>query len=75
MEKLIVTTSPHFKHPTTTTHIMGDVLIALSPAAVMSVVLHGWYALLMIAICVGTAVLSEFLFNIIKTRPKRHFSV
>ena len=70
MEKLIVTTSPHFKHPTTTTHIMGDVLIALSPAAVMSVVLHGWYALLMIAICVGTAVLSEFLFNIITKREQ-----
>ncbi len=70
MEKLIVTTSPHFKHPTTTTHIMGDVLIALSPAAVMSVVLHGWYALLMILLCVGTAVLSEFLFNIITKRQQ-----
>lgn len=70
MEKLIVTTSPHFKHPTTTTHIMGDVLIALSPAAVMAVVWHGWYALAMIAICVGCAVLSEFLFNIITKRAQ-----
>lgn len=70
MEKLIVTTSPHFKHPTTTTHIMADVLIALSPAAVMAVVWHGWYALLMIAICVCTCVLSEFLFNIITKREQ-----
>ena len=64
-EKLIVTTSPHLKHPDTTTTIMRDVLIALSPAAIAAVVLHGWYALVMIAVCVGTAVLAEFLFNLI----------
>lgn len=65
MEKLIVTTSPHLKHPDTTATIMRDVLIALSPAAIAAVVLHGWYALVMIAVCVGTAVLAEFLFNLI----------
>lgn len=70
MEKLIVTTSPHFKHPTTTTHIMADVLIALTPAAVMAVVWHTWYALAIIAICVATCVLSEFLFNIITKRAQ-----
>ena len=70
MEKLIVTTSPHLKHPTTTTTIMRDVLIALSPAAVAAVILHGWYALVMIAVCVGTAVLSEFLFNILAKKAQ-----
>ncbi len=70
MEKLIVTTSPHLKSKTTTTRIMADVLIALSPAAVAAVVLHGWYALLMMAVCVGTAVLSEFLFNLIVKKPQ-----
>ena len=44
---------------------MRDVLIALSPAAVAGVVLFGWRALVTILVCVSSAVLSEFLFNII----------
>lgn len=63
-EQLIVTTSPHFKHPTTTQDIMRDVLIALTPAAVASVIIHGWYALLMIAVTVIAAVGAEFIFNV-----------
>ena len=65
MEKLIVSTSPHFHAKTTTQKIMGDVLIALSPAAIASVVLFGWKALVILAVCVGTCVLSEFVFNLI----------
>ena len=49
----------------TTTSIMRDVLIALAPAAVASCVLFGLSALLIIAICVATSVLSEFVFNLI----------
>ena len=44
---------------------MRDVLIALSPAAIAGVVFFGWRALLAICVCVATAVLSEFIFNII----------
>ena len=44
---------------------MGDVLIALAPASVASVVLFGFRALLILAVCVASAVLSEFLFNAI----------
>lgn len=65
MEKLIVSSSPHFHTKTTTQKIMGDVLIALAPACVASVVLFGLKALLILAVCVGTCVLSEFLFNLI----------
>lgn len=61
---LIVTTSPHLKHPTTTADIMRDVLIALAPASVAAVIIHGWYALLMIIVTTATAVLSEFVFNL-----------
>lgn len=64
-EQLIVTTSPHFKHPKTTTMIMLDVLIALTPAAIAAVVIHGWYALVMIAVTMTAAVGSEFIFNLI----------
>jgi electron transport complex protein RnfD len=64
MEKLIVSTSPHIRTKTTTQSIMRDVLIALSPAAIASVVFFGLKALLILSVCVGTSVLSEFLFNL-----------
>ena len=65
MDKLIVSTSPHLRHKATTTSIMGDVLIALLPATVAAVIFFGFKAALIIAVCVGTAVASEFLFNLI----------
>jgi electron transport complex protein RnfD len=65
MEKLIVTTSPHFHAKATTPKIMGDVLIALTPAAIASVVLFGFQALLILAVCVATCVASEFIFNLV----------
>lgn len=65
MKKLIVSTSPHIRHTDTTATIMRDVIIALIPASVASVVFFGFKALLMIAVCVGAAVASEFLFNLV----------
>ena len=70
MKKLIVSSSPHIHDKTTTTDIMRDVLIALVPAAVAGVVLFGLRALLTILVCVASAVLSEFLFNVICKRPQ-----
>lgn len=65
MDKLIVSTSPHIRHKATTASIMRDVIIALLPASVAAVIFFGFKALLMIAVCVGCAVASEFLFNLI----------
>lgn len=65
MEKLIVSTSPHIRTKISTAHIMGDVLIALLPAAVAGAVLFGFRALLIMAVCVASCVASEFLFNLI----------
>lgn len=70
MEKLIVSTSPHLGTRNTTGKIMADVLIALSPCAVAALVYYGWHALLIMAVSVATAVLSEFLFNIITRRTQ-----
>lgn len=64
MEKLIVSTSPHIHSKTTTQKVMRDVLIALAPASVASVVLFGIKALVILAVCIGTCLLSEFLFNL-----------
>ena len=70
MENMIVSSSPHIRSTTTTQSIMRDVIIALLPATVASVVLFGWRALVTILVCVGTAVLSEFLFNIITKKEQ-----
>ena len=70
MEKLIVSTSPHIQSKTSTQSIMRDVIIALLPAAVAGCVLFGWKALLMIAVCVATTVLSEFLFNLLTKKEQ-----
>ena len=65
MKNLMVSSSPHIHAKDTTQSIMRDVLIALTPAAIAAVVFFGIPALINIVVCVGTAVLSEFLFNLI----------
>ena len=70
MKNLIVSSSPHIHTKTTTRQIMGDVLIALLPASVAAVVLFGLKALLILAVCVGTCVISEFLFNLLAKKKQ-----
>lgn len=65
MNKLVVSSSPHIHTSESTQRIMLDVIIALLPTSVAGAVIFGWRALLVIAVCVGAAVLSEFLFNLI----------
>lgn len=65
MNNLIVSSSPHIHSHATTKNIMLDVIIALLPASVAAVILFGFKALLMICVCVASAVLSEFLYNLI----------
>ena len=57
--------SPHIHSGKSTAGIMGDVLIALLPATVAGVVIFGWRALLVIAVCVLASVAFEALFNLI----------
>ncbi len=59
--KLNVSASPHVKSPKTVTGIMLDVIIALCPALFASFFLFGPQALAVVAVCVGTCVLSEFV--------------
>lgn len=70
MENLIVSSSPHIRSSVTTRRLMSDVLIALAPATVAAIVLFGLSAFLIIFACVTTAVLSEYLFNLI-TKKKQ----
>lgn len=61
MKKLIVSASPHAKSSETTTGIMLDVIIALVPALVMSIVYFGTRALALAAVTIGTAVVAEYV--------------
>ena len=70
MEKLIASSSPHIQSKTTTQSIMRDVIIALLPAAVAGSILFGWRAIVTILVCVATAVLSEFLFNLLTKKEQ-----
>lgn len=63
--KLTVSISPHIHSPRTTRKIMLDVVIALLPAAVAGTVIFGIRSLLVIAACIVSSVLAEFLFNLI----------
>ena len=66
---LNVNSSPHIKHPDTTSSIMLDVIIALLPACVFGCILFGWSAAAVVLTCVASAVLCEFLWNkILKTQ-------
>lgn len=61
--KLLVTPAPHIRDKDTTQSIMLDVIIALLPALIAAVVIFGVRALIVTAVCVIAAVLSEFLFE------------
>lgn len=60
-KKLVVSASPHLRTKDTTTGIMLDVIIALVPALIASVVLFGPRALAVVATTVISAVLSEYV--------------
>ena len=60
---LIISASPHITSGVTTQKIMRDVLIALCPALLASVLIFGWRALLVCAVCVAACVFFEWGFE------------
>jgi len=61
VDQLIVSSSPHIKSGVTTQKIMLDVIFALTPAAIASVIIFGPKALLLIAVSIASCVLSEYV--------------
>jgi len=57
MDKVIVSPSPHVHSPASTDRIMLDVVIALVPAIIVSILFYGWSEILVLAVsavcCVG----------------------
>lgn len=70
MKELIVSPSPHIRSGNSTQKIMLDVIIALVPAMIASVVIFGPRAALITAVCVGSCVLLEYLCRLIMKREQ-----
>ncbi len=60
---LVVSSSPHIKTTTTISSAMRDVLIALTPALIVSLYYFRWASLSVILVSVIAAVLSEYIFQ------------
>lgn len=58
---LTITSSPHWRTKDSVTRIMWTVNIVLAPVGLFAVWWFGWKAFFTIALCVGAAVLTEFL--------------
>ena len=61
---LVVSSSPHLRNEKVSTRgLMTDVVIALLPAAIASVWFFGGSALMLMLVAVGTAVITEYLYQ------------
>lgn len=63
MNKLVFADAPHFHSHNSTSKIMLDVVLALLPATIASVVIFGMKALVIDIVCVLSAVAGEVVFN------------
>ena len=61
MNKLLVSPSPHIHSKTSTRSLMLDVVIALLPSVLVTVLLYGWSAVAILASSVVFCVLLEYL--------------
>ena len=61
MDKLLVSPSPHLHTKTSTKSLMRDVVIALLPAVVVSVLCYGWSELLVLGVSVASCILLEYV--------------
>lgn len=62
MRELLMTSSPHIRAEDNTRSIMGDVLIALTPALILSCYYFGFRSLLVTLVSVAASVGFEFLY-------------
>ena len=60
MSKLLVSPSPHIHSKDSTKSLMRDVVIALIPAVICSVVFYSWQELLVLCVSVASCVLLEW---------------
>ena len=61
MNRILVSPSPHLHTKTSTKSLMRDVVIALLPAVLVSVLFYGWAELLVLGVSVASCVMLEYL--------------
>lgn len=69
-KKWIVTPSPHLHSENSTRSIMLDVIIALIPALIAGFAFFGYRTLAVTGVCVGFAVITEYVCRIWMKRPQ-----
>ena len=67
--RLVATPPPHLKRQATVGGAMRDVILALLPVTLVSVYFFRGYALVLIAVCIATAGLTELVFRSLMNKP------
>lgn len=75
LSKISVSPAPHISKKLSTQRVMLDVIIGLSPAMIAAVIFFRLKAVLVIAICVFSCMLSEWICNIIRKKPNSLFDL
>ena len=73
--ELSISSSPHMHSPITTQTVMRDVLIALSPALVGSVVFFGFRALMVVLVSASACVFFEWLWCKLMKKPGKVYDL
>lgn len=60
MDKYLVSPNPHIHAAVSTQSLMRDVIIALLPAVLVSILFYGWSEILVLAVSVASCVLLEY---------------
>ncbi len=69
LSEITVSPAPHISKPLSTRSVMVDVILGLVPAMGLAVYYFRRHALILIPVCVISAVVTEWLCNIIRKRP------
>lgn len=70
LSKIIVSPSPHISGPLSTRRVMGDVIIGLMFPFVAAVYYFRLYAITLTLTCVVSCVVTEYLCNLLRRRPR-----
>jgi electron transport complex protein RnfD len=69
LSKITVSPAPHISQKLSTRGVMGDVIIALLPAMAAAVWFFRFQAVWVIAVCVISCMVSEWICNVIRKKP------
>lgn len=69
MDKFIVSGTPHVRSKDSIQGIMRDVLIGLTPAALMGIYVFGLNALVLMVISIASAIFFEYLYQKLMKKP------